>query len=111
MNAPTKQKTKYEHKVSKTVDNTLRKIFGDEAALLIYEYLENQHSLRQNEIGEKIDVFARGLEEFLRSGAYVIEMKILEDIYSSYGLAHELELERGINSQDFVSQLKMLRAT
>ncbi len=111
MNALTKQKDKYDDKVSKTVDKVLRQIFGEEAKLIIYKYLENQYSLRQDEIVEKIDVFAKGLEEFLRSGAFVIEMKILEDIHSSYGSTHRLESGRRINKLDFVSQMKMLRAT
>ena len=109
MNVLTKQKHKHDDEVSKVIDEVLRQIFGDEAALLIYKYLENRYSLRQDEIIEKIDVFARGLKEFLRSGAYVIEMKILEEIYSSYGLSHRPEFERRRNEHDFVSQMKMLR--
>ncbi len=108
MNALTKQKHKHDDKVPKAIDKVLRQIFGDEATLLIYKYLENRHSLRQDEIVEKIDVFAKGLEEMLISGAYVIEMKILEDIYSSYGLTSRLEFERRRNKYDFVSQMKML---
>ena len=92
--------------VSKAIDKVLRKIFGDESALLIYKYLENRYSLRQGEIVEKIDVFAKGLEEFLRSGAYTIEKKILEDVYSRYDLPRRLEFER--SEYDFVSQMKML---
>jgi hypothetical protein len=108
MSALTKQKYDRDaDKVSKAVDKVLRKIFGNEATLLIYRYLENRYSLRQNEIVEKIDVFAEGLEEFLRSGAYIVEMKILEDIYSSYGLNNRLEFETR-NKYDFVSQMKML---
>ena len=64
-------------KVTEAIDKVLKKIFGPEATLLIYEYLENRYSIRQNEIVEKINVFAKGLEEFLKSGAYIIEMKIL----------------------------------
>ncbi len=94
------------NKISETVDNTLKKIFGNEATHLIYTYLENNYSLRQNEIDEKIELFAKGLEEFLRTGAYVIEMKILEDIYSRHGLTFGPELER---RQDFVSHMKVLR--
>jgi hypothetical protein len=109
MNALTQQKDNYEDKVSKAVDKVLRQIFGDEATLLIYKYLENHYSLRQDEIGEKIDVFAKGLKEFLRSGAHVIEMEILEDIYSSYGLTYRVEFERKRDKHDFVSQIKMLR--
>jgi len=108
VNAPIKQKHKYHDKVSTTIDHVLRQIFGNEAALLIYEYLEKQCSLRQDEIVEKIDVFAKGLEEFLRSGAYIIENKILEDVYSSHGLTHRLEFEGRRDKHDFVSQMKML---
>jgi len=110
MNAPTKQKCKYDDEVSKTIDRILRQIFGDKAALIIYEYLEERYSLRQDEIVEKIDVFAKALKEILKSGAYVIEKKILEDVYSSYGLTRGLEIERNNrNKYDFVSQMKTLR--
>ena len=107
MSPLTKQKLKYSNKVSRAIDTVLRKIFGDDATLLIYKYLENRYSLRQDAIVEKIDVFAEGLEEFLMSGAYIIEMKILEDVYSSYGLTRRPEFERR-NKQDFVSQMKTL---
>jgi len=108
MNTLTKQKHDHNEKVSKTIDRVLREIFGEEATLIIYKYLEKRYSLGQDEIVEKIDVFAKGLKEILRSGAYVIEKKILEDIYSSYGLTSRLEFERR-NRYDFVSQMKTLR--
>lgn len=92
-NVLTKQKHKHDEKVSRIIDKVLRKIFGDEATLLIYKYLENSYSVRQDEIVEKIDVFAEGLEELLSSGAYVIEKNILEDLYSSYGLTRRIVLK------------------
>ena len=110
MNALSKQKHKHDDRASKVIDGVLREIFGDEGALLIYKYLENRYSLRQDEFVEKIDVFAEGLEDFLSSGAYVIEKNILEAIYSSYGLPRRLEFEKRIE-QDFVSQMRMLRVT
>ena len=97
-----------EDKVSKIIDRALRQVFGEEATVLIYRYLENNYALRQNEVAEKIDLFAQGLESFLRSGAYVIERKILEDIYSNYGLLRRLELERVEDDADFASQVKLL---
>jgi 5'-deoxynucleotidase YfbR-like HD superfamily hydrolase len=97
-----------EDKISKIIDKVLKQVFGEEATHLIYRHLENNYSLKRNEITEKIDVFAAGLEEFLRSGAYVIERKILEDIYSNYGLLRRLELERVQEESDFVSQVKSL---
>jgi len=97
-----------EDKISKIIDKVLKQVFGEEATHLIYRHLENNYSLKRNEITEKIDVFAAGLEEFLRSGAYVIERKILEDIYSNCGLLRRLELERVQEETDFVSQVKSL---
>ncbi|MGB9740741.1 MAG: hypothetical protein ACP5IM_05180 [Candidatus Bathyarchaeia archaeon] len=96
------------NKISKIVDHVLRQIFGEEATLLIYKYLETNYNVKQNEIAEKIEVFAKGLENFLSSGAYAIERKILEDIYSSYGLLRRLELEEVHEEYDFASHVKLL---
>jgi len=98
-----------ENKISKIVDRVLNQVFGEEATRLIYRYLESNYSVKQREIAEKIDVFAKGLEEFLSSGAQVVERKILEDMYSSYGLLRRLELERMEEEQDFVGQIRLLR--
>ncbi|MFQ6068856.1 MAG: hypothetical protein ACE5KD_04845 [Candidatus Bathyarchaeia archaeon] len=108
MSVPTKRKRKHEDKVSKTIDKVLREIFGHQARLLIYKYIETHYSLRQDEIPEKIDAFAKGLEEYLNSGAHVVETKILEELYSSYGLIQRRELERRRDENDFSSQIRML---
>lgn len=99
---------KKEDKIARIVDKVLVQVFGEEATRLIYRHLENNYAVKPDEIAEKIDVFAAGLEEFLRSGAYVVERKILEDIYSSYGLLRRLELERMQEVGDFASQVKQL---
>ena len=111
MNAPTKQKHKCDDEASKAIDKVLRQIFGDEATCLIYQYLKNRYSLKQDEIVEKIDVFSKGLKELLKSGAYTIEMEILEEIHSNHDLFRGQEFERKRNEYDFVSQMKTLRAT
>lgn len=107
-----KQVTQYtckrKDKISIIIDKVLNQVFGKEATILIYRYLENNYSVKRDEISEKIDLFARGLEEFLRTGAYAIERKILEDIYSSYGLLRRLELERIQQGYDFANQVKLL---
>jgi len=98
-------------KIEKIIDRVLRQVFGEEAAHLIYRHLESNYSLKKEEVADRIEIFAVGLEDFLRSGAYVIEQKILEDIYSSYGLLRRIELERERDEFDFVSQIKSLRKT
>lgn len=97
-----------EDKIVKIVDHVLRQVFGEEATHLIYKYLEGKYSLKPNQISERIDVFAKGLEEFLKSGAYVIERKILDDIYSSYSSLRLLELESTQPESDFVGQMTLL---
>lgn len=109
INTLANQKYEQKDKALKAIDKVLRKIFGDEATLVIYKYLENRHSLRQDEIIEKIDVFAEGLEELLSSGAHVIEKTILEDIYSSPSLTRRIQFERPESSMNFVNQIKMLQ--
>lgn len=101
------QKTNHSQKISKAIDKVLRQVFGDEAVLLIYKYLESHYSISQDEILEKIEIFSMALREFLKSGAYVVEMKILEKLYSNYGITSE-SLYEGVVKQDFVSQVKML---
>lgn len=93
--------------VFEIVDRILNQIFGKQATLMIYKYLERNYSLRRDEVGEKVEVFAQGLEDFLRSGAYAIEKRILEDIYSSRGLIRKESIKH-LDEDDFVSEMKFL---
>ena len=107
MECPVQKTDTRDDKVSKIIDKVLNQVFGKEATTLIYRHLERNYSVKRNEIGDRIEVFAKGLEDFLRSGAYAIERKILEDICSSYGLLRRMELEKTENECDFVSQMKL----
>lgn len=60
----TQQKSRESNKVSKVVDRVLKQVFGEEATRLIYLYLENNYSVKRDEIGEKVELFAKGLEDF-----------------------------------------------
>jgi hypothetical protein len=101
-------KNRYDEQVSNVIDKVLRQVFGEEATLLIYRHLERNYSLKREEIGQKIELFAQGLEDFLRSGAIVVERKILEDIYQSSGLIKRWELDNVADERGFVSQMKSL---
>jgi len=48
------------------------------------------------------------LEGFLKSGAYVIERKILDDIWSSYGEVHRLQVEKLRREGSFANEVKVL---
>ena len=95
-------------KITKIIDRVLTQIFGKEASSLIYKHLERNYSVRRNEVGEKLELFAEGLETFLKSGAYVIERKILDDIWSSYDEVRRVQVEKPRREGSFVSELKVL---
>ena len=99
---------KKEDQIFKIIDKVLKQVFGEEATLFIYKYIEKQYSLHRSEFSEKIDVFAKGLESCLSSGAFAIESKILEDISSMYGTVSEARFERKLEGYDFASQMKIV---
>jgi len=69
-----------QHETFKVVDRILNQILGQEGAQIIYEYLENNHSMQKHEIAENLDSFNRALEEYLGSGAVVIERVIMQSL-------------------------------
>lgn len=80
-------------KVFEIINNVLQGVFGDEATRLIYEHLERRYSLKQTEISDNIEVFTKGLEEFLDGAAYPIENKILNDLLAICGLNDGVSLQ------------------
>ena len=92
-------------KIFQIVDKVLKQVFGDEATLFIYKYLEQHYSLRQSDFSKRIDVLAKGLE--VSSGALAIESKILDDISAVYGSFNNIGFERKPETCDFSSQMKI----
>ncbi len=97
---------KYEEMLNKAVNKALNRVFGSTATDIIYTHLENNYSLRKDEIARKLDIFSLAMQEYLNSGAAVVEKEILESFYSGLGLFQRAELE-GPNNE-FVGRLKTL---
>ena len=87
-----------------TVDEELKRIFGETATLVIYSYLENNLSLKREKIAEKIELFSQGIDKFFGSGASLLEKTILINLYSNFGLKYETK--RGYSFVDYVTELK-----
>ncbi len=100
-----KTKGEFDKAFRKTVDDALNQIFGHAAALIIYHHLEKNDSLTLEEIPKKLDAFARCLEDFLDSGALVVEGIILKHLYSSYGFEFK-KMDEGRSFVDYIIQLK-----
>jgi len=99
-----RRKVKFEKLLIKSVDDGLKDTFGETAAEIIYKHLEKNHSLKQEEIPKKLEVFVDGLEEFLSSGATVVEKLVLEKLCLNLGI--ERPDEENPSFVDFVTKLK-----
>ena len=86
------------------VDETLKQVFREAGAKVIYNYIENKCHLKREEIAEKTEVFSAGLERLLTSGAPVIEKMILKNLYSKLKLRF-VEKE-GYEFSDYREELK-----
>ena len=86
------------------VDETLRHIFKEEGANVIFHYLENKCHLNRRRIAEEPEDFSAGLERFLGSAAPVIEKMILKNLYSKLEL--KFEEKEGYKFSDYVKELK-----
>jgi len=101
-----KQQNK-DDRISRIIDSVLMQVFGKEAAHLIYKHLERNYSVKRNEIADKLELFTKGLEDFLKTGAYAIENKILEDIWSNYGSVRKMQLEKPKHLGSFVNEMRL----
>jgi len=99
-----KGKDKFNKLLLKTIDEELKQIFGESATGIIYNNLEKNYSLKREEIPEKLEVFIGGLEEFLSSGAHVVEIIILKKVYSNLGF--QCQIIEGYSFVDYMTKLK-----
>lgn len=65
------------------MDRVLTQILGRTATQIIYDYLENSHSIQKHEIARKLDAFNTALEQYLGTGALVIERAISANFESN----------------------------
>ena len=84
------------------IDEALNQIFLVEDVETIYSYLENRFHLKREEIAEKLDVFARGLEDLLGS-TRSLETLILERLHSKLFLG--LEDKKDYRLSEFLRKL------
>lgn len=101
-----KRENEFDRMLLKTIDNSLKEVFTENAALAIYAYLESNYALNQGEIPEKLDLFVDGLHKFLSTGAYAVERVILENLCSN------LECERCLGEErDFKNSIVQLKSS
>jgi hypothetical protein len=85
------------------VDDTLKQVFKEEGAEVIYDYLKNSSNMKREEIAEKPEVFCDALERLMVSAARMIELMILKKLYSKLGL--KFTEKEGYGFSDYIKEL------
>jgi len=86
------------------VDETLKEIFKEAGAEVIYNFLGNKCHLKREEIGKKPEDFSAGLERLLGSAAPMVEKSVLKNLCSKRQLEYEEK-----DGYEFLDYLKELR--
>jgi biotin carboxylase len=89
---------------AETVDETLKQIFKEDGARVIYKFLESQTCLKLEEVADKPKVFSASLERLMVSAARVIENVILKNLYSRIGLT--FREKQGYEFSDYIRELR-----
>ena len=88
------------------IDETMKYIFREEGAQVVYNFLENNSHLKREEISEKPKVFSAGLEKLLGSGAPVVKKMILKNLYCKLELKFEEKKDHEFS--DYIKKLHAL---
>jgi len=88
----------------KAVDETVKQVFKEAGAKVIYDCLKNKYHLKLEEIAGKTEDFSAGLEMLLSSAASVIERLVLKSLYSKLGLRFEEKV--GYRFSDYIKELR-----
>ncbi len=99
-----KFKTKLAEVLLSAVNETIRSIFKEDGAKVIFEFLEKSYHLKLQEIVEKPEIFSIGFERLTVSAASLMERMILENAYLKLGF--NFEAKDGYKFADYVQELR-----
>lgn len=74
----------FEKLLLEAVDEALASL-GDSAKQAVYFHLKNKFKITKNEIPERIEDFAEGLEKIFGVGAQFLEILIMRKLYEKIG--------------------------
>ena len=90
--------------LSSAVNETVKQIFKEAGAKVIFAFIENKCHLKLEEIVEKPEAFSAGLERLTVSATSVIEKMILENLYSKLNL--KFAEKDGYEFSDYIKELR-----
>lgn len=100
------RKMEFDKRLVGITEKVLKQVFGEEATGSILKHLKKNYGLKLEQIPDKPEVFSRGLESYLNSGATVVERIILERLATN----SRIKLDR-MKTRTFRNNLNELRLT
>jgi len=90
--------------LSKVAIETLKQVFKEDGANTIFVFITNNSHLKLEEIAENLEVFSVALEKLLGSGAPVLEILILKNLYRKLRL--KFVEKKGYEFSDYIKELR-----
>ena len=98
------RQTYWNNLFAEVIDETLKQVFKEDGAKVIYDFLENNSKLSLKDVSDKPEVFSSSLEMLMVSAARVIEQLILKNLYSRLG--RTFEEKDGYKFSDYIKELR-----
>jgi hypothetical protein len=98
-------KTQLDMKIMEAVDESLAS-FGDSVRQVVYFQLQSNYNVPKQEIPTKIEEFAEAIEAIFGIGARLIEMKIIETLYSKANGFLYIPKDEDLMFKDYVHNLR-----
>lgn len=98
-------KKAFEKLLLEAIDEALASL-GDSAKQAIYFHLENKFKLERNEIPQRVEDFADGLEKIFGVGARFIEILIMKQLHERIGRPVEWDESKKFVFVEYVAAVK-----
>ena len=98
------ERQKWNTLFAEVIDETLKQVFKEDGAKVIYKFLRNNSKISLKDVSEKPEVFSASLESLMVSAARVIEQLILQKLYARIGL--NFEEKKGYKFSDYIRELR-----
>lgn len=95
-------KTAFEKLFLEAVDEALASL-GDSAKQAIYFHLENKFEIERNEIPERVEDFAEGLQKIFGVGAQFLEILIMKQLHERIGQPLEWDKSKELIFVEYVA--------
>jgi len=98
-------KNQSDAKILEAVDESLA-IFGESVKQAVYFHLENNCHMRKKDIPNKIEEFAIAIEGIFGNGARLIQIKIIETLYSKADGFHYCLKDEDLLFKDYLQNMR-----